>query len=146
MRGFLVIVALLIGGCAAAERQKAFDDAKLSYDRDVANCERQHPGPHKRPIVPRVQCFNEARLRFLANDASYADLDRALSARLLVAAEKYDAGRLTIAEYEAEKTGLIANYNSDIQRRRDSAAMVNAARAASMPVVCNKFGNTVTCY
>jgi hypothetical protein len=159
---WILAFALALSGCGLAkiaEREKALAEARQVHQRDLAECERRFPDRYKKPTMPRVQCFNEANLRFAAGGDPDIDLLRAMGARILVSAERYDAGRLTPAQYEAEKAGVFAEYNTQVQQRRNNAVVADAANRqawaaqaqaiqAAMPrtTTCNRFGNTVTCY
>jgi hypothetical protein len=112
--------------------------------------------------MPRIRCFNDAIMAYqLAHERSTGnpnlDLARAMTAQMLVVGERYDKGAITEAQFEADKANVHSEYVTKVARRQNEAAMVGAARtqavaaqqqaiAASMPVTCNHFGNTVTCY
>jgi hypothetical protein len=130
--------------------------------RRSAECEKLYPNRTQKPVMPRIRCFNDAIMAYqLAHERSTGnpnlDLARAMTAQMLVVGERYDKGAITEAQFEADKANVHSEYVTKVARRQNEAAMVGAARtqavaaqqqaiAASMPVTCNRFGNTVTCY
>jgi hypothetical protein len=159
----------LLAACGPSKLQLEAPAAQQTRDAATASCERSYPDKHRKPVTPRVKCFNEARLDYAqAHERSVGnpalDLEQLVSAQMLAIAERYDAGKLTVAQYEAEKAAAIANYSSAVLQRRQGAAMVRAAQDeaaaarqqaaaaaqqainSSMPTTCSRVGNTVTCY
>jgi hypothetical protein len=131
--------------------QAKLQEAQKTYETQVAACERMYPERHRKPTLPRVKCFNEANMKLAEQDRDI-DLVRVMTTQMLVLAERFDAGRLTEAQFEAEKAAVFADYRTRVLQREDSATIADASRqqaiAASMPrtTTCNRFGNTVTCY
>jgi len=139
--------------------------AKQVYDAEAAQCDRDHPGGAVKPSVLRINCHYKAHIKFLKGDRD-ADLLQALYTQSLVAAERYDSGKLTFAEFEAVKAKAIADYNTQRAQRQNSATVANAAayqaaaaesqaHAARQQAInttfprartCNTYGNTTTCY
>ena len=78
---------------------------------------------------------------------------------MLVAAERYDADRMTAGEYEAEKAGATADFKTSLLQRRNNTMMAIVARTqadaaqrqaitAAMPrfTACTAMGHMVTCH
>jgi hypothetical protein len=163
--GLLGAVLVLVGGCGLAKQiqiNKEAEAAKKAQAAQIAECERLFPDRLRKPVTPRVKCFNEANLSYhMAYARSvgnpYLDLVRLMTAQMLLIAEKYDAGGLTEAQFEVAKATAQSDYASKVADRKNASAMVGAAQtqadaaqrraiAASMPVTCNRYGNSVTCY
>lgn len=144
---------LVLCGCSA---DMLYADALASrqiWENDLAACEKAHPDEHKKPVKLRVLCFNRANEARAARDGN-ADLVRAMTTRMLVEAEKYDAGQLTPTAYDASRAAIFADFNTQMELRLNSQAVADAAQsqaraawAAAMPrtVHCTTFGNSVTC-
>lgn len=174
-----MMISLILPACGLAHQakiQKDADSAQAEADRAASECERLHPDKNRKPVTPRTQCFNDARLNYgLAMDRSIGnlnlDLFRLSNARMLVVAERFDSGKTTVAQFELEKAEAQANFNDQIAARHNSATIAAAAQqqaaAASQqataaseqsinsavtaatstkPVSCSRIGNTVTCY
>ena len=164
--GFLLFAALaLVGGCCLVKQvqiNQESEAATKAQAAQIAECERLYPDRLRKPVTPRVKCFNEANLSYhTAYDRSvgnpYLDLARLMTAQMLFVAEKYDAGGLSEAQFEVAKATVQSDYASKVAERGNASAMVGAAQiqadaaqrraiAASMPVTCNRYGNSVTCY
>ena len=66
-----LIVAALLSTCLAAcgiarqiELAKEGEQAAARRNAAYQECERLHPDKHKKPVVIRIRCFNEANLAF----------------------------------------------------------------------------------
>src|SRR5690606_24342722 len=102
-------------------------------------CEKQFPDAHKRPVSPRIACFNLANLRYQeAMDRSVGnpnlDLVRTLHAKLSLAGETYDAKKLTPAQYDLAKAQAISDFTDLIEQRKHGRAMANAAQTQAAAV------------
>lgn len=152
-----MLITGTLAGCGLAIEARLQEAQKL-YEAQVAQCERLYPDRHRKPTQPRVSCFNNANMKLAEHDPDI-DLTRAMTTQMLVLAERFDAGRSTPAQFEAEKAAVFADYRTRVMQRQNSTAMANAAAdqaaaarqqaiAATMPktTTCNRFGNTVTCY
>jgi len=140
-----------------AEMQKASEEAKQVMQAEIAECERLYPNKTQRPVTPRVRCLTDAGMRYAQAGVNFGnkniDLDRLMRAKLLVVAEEYDAGKMTEAQFDLQKAQVVAEHNSAVAQRQNSAAMVDAARLqaiaamdANSPKTCAGYGNTVTCF
>jgi hypothetical protein len=154
--------ALTLAGCDLAQQAKIREEAALptkTLDAQIAECKRRYPDRHRKPVTPRIKCFNEADLNYHA-DLLYTvvnpqlDLVRSFTAQRLVIGERYDNGRLSQAEFDAEMASAEVDYNSRVLQRQNEAEMIAAAQsqaaaaraAASSPTTCTRLGNSVTCY
>jgi hypothetical protein len=112
-------------------------------------------------LVKGEKVFEGHRAKNRSIGGPILDLAEVLAAQMIVIAERYDSGKLTVAEFESEKASAVANFNSQAIARENSAAMVNAAQSqalaaqqqarqqairAAVPTTCTSLGNTVTCY
>ena len=155
MRLGVILVAFALAGCGPSKLQLEAQAARDAYEAAIAACERSFPDRHRKPVTPRVKCFNEANLNLAARGDPNVDLVTAMTAQMLVLAERFDGGRFSEARFESEKAVVFANYRTQVLQRENSAAVADAAQAqawaaqqAATPrsVTCNRFGNTVTCY
>ena len=155
---FAVLLAPLLFGCGPSQRQLAADITR-DYEAALASCERSFPERYKKPVTPRMRCFVAANSARAVRENYHTDLMDAMNAQMLVAAERFDAGRLTETRFEAEKATIYANFEGKMQERDDRKAMVratqaqanaaaNAAMAASIPksVTCYTTGRITNCY
>lgn len=157
---FVIVLAACESPMNPGDRFSDFLETKRAYDQEIAACERSFPDQHKKPVTPRVRCFNQANMALAAGKRD-VDLVHAMTTQMLVEAEKYDAGKLTPAAYDASRAAVFADYRTKVLQRRNSAAMVEAAedqadaaraqaRAAMNPpsrtTTCSSIGSTITCY
>lgn len=105
---------------------------KLTIQRE--DCLRDHSA--LKPATPRVKCIaqiDEAYAR--ATDPANLDLTHLLNTRLIVAAERFDADEMTVAEFEAAKAKAKSDYHSEVNQRvaleRNTSAIEDAARTLS---------------
>lgn len=145
MRYALILVCGLLAGCAG---NKLIDEARSRQDAEIAECERKIP---PKPATPRYKCIASALNKFheSINDP-HADLARQTGARVVVAAERFDAGKITQAELDLERATAVSAYHSEINRRRNEALTANSAAAqadaANSPRTCVRSGNVVNCF
>ena len=161
----LIVALVAVSACGPSKLQHQALQAKTAYETESAECDRQHPDRTKKPTAPRINCHYIAHMKYLKGDPD-ADLLQAVYTQSLVAAERYDAGKLTFAELEAINAQSIANYNTQRTQRRNSATVANSAAYqaaaaqtqaaaarqqainAAMPrsTTCTRVGNSTTCY
>lgn len=161
----MLTIALMLSGCGlamqAAEQQR-FNEASGTLASEQAACERQYPDRLKKPVTPRVKCLMNAFRKFQSN-GPYADLAMVAAAKTELAAEHYDSGRISTAEYEVAIAQARAEAASAGAQRNNSSVAANAAASQAYaaqqqatistmqaltpprPVTCNRFGNSVTC-
>jgi hypothetical protein len=170
-RWLVLASALTLAGCGLAQQAKIQEEiavAKKTRDAQIAECKRRYPDHHRKPVTPRIKCFNEADLNYnAAYDQSVGnpqlDLVRSFTAQRLVIGERYDNGHLSQAQYDAEMASAEADSNSPILQRQNEADMIaaaqsqaaaayassaaasSAAAAASRPRTCTRIGYSVIC-
>lgn len=145
------IASVLLGGCAIVQNYqyaKQADAAQKKFDAALSHCKVEFPIA---PAVPRAKCIGDALANYAREIGSEeADLIDVKNARVLVAAEQLDAGRITPIQYNAIIAEASAEENTVAQQRRNNhavaAAAVQQAYAASQPTTCRRIGNSVTCY
>lgn len=137
MRRCLILLAVVLAGCGPSKLQL---EAQEGYETAIAACERSYPHRHRKPVVPRVKCFNEANLNLAARGDPNIDLVTAMTAQMLVLAERFDAGRFSEAEFESEKAVVFANFRSQLLQRQHNATVAHAAQQVASPrsVTCNR--------
>ena len=141
-------LACMLLGCLPA----AVSDAQKLRETEIEECHRLYPNP--RPVLPRMKCIGDALVKVARVAAQYGyknlDLDELLRAKMVLLAERYDAGKMTEAEFQAEKAQIASTHETQVLQRQNSQAMVVAAQqqaaAASGPVSCTRVGNTTTCF
>ncbi len=127
MRATLPVAALLLmfgSMCASAESPAA------RHEREIADCKRKlASGAFKRRMEFAV-CVNIANGRWWTSTRSpNFDLFESAAAQELVAAERFDAGRMTDAEYRAARAKIKADLMTTIDARAASAAIANTPRS-----------------
>lgn len=75
----------------------------------------------------------------------YMDLIELARAQMLVIAERRDRDQISDAEEGAALAELNTRITGELDRRVTSSATRAAAIHATMPVICNTFGNTTIC-
>jgi hypothetical protein len=157
MRWLTAFIVFTLAGCGLAQfaqMQQELDAAKLQLSRDWAECDRLYPNKARKPVTPRIKCQAAAKNKYYAawkqatgNEASDIIIHEKNMAQALLAAERFDKGEISVAEYNLEAETLT------LQRANDAAAVQAAqtqAAAASRPRLprttnCNTFGSTVNC-
>jgi hypothetical protein len=144
----------IIGLGACAIDNSKFIEAKNDRDADIATCKKTYPDKHTKPVTPRVRCFNEANTRFSSRGDPNFDLMNAMAAQMLVVAERYDAGHVSDAQYDADRANVFADYRTKVLRRKTDAKIANAAQdqadaawQATLPktTTCTQNLDTITC-
>jgi len=143
---------VLLSGCAT---DALYGNASLqTYESDLAACEKTYPDEYKKPVKPRALCFNRANETRGKRDGTF-DLVHAMTTRMLLEAEKFDASKLTPAEYDTSRAAIFADFMTKMELRANSKAVAdaaqsqaNAAWAANIPrpLHCTTFGRSTTCY
>jgi hypothetical protein len=164
-RTLLLSVLLVLAGCGLSHHGHHPGDAAIDNQEPaiakqntdaIDQCEKLYPGSHRKPVSPRVKCFNEATLAYYAG---FAEIQRSGSARaftnkMTAIAKKYDAGQISESEFDAEKEEAITDFTNQITQRSDSAANVNATQvqaskqATLLPkqMTCVPTSSGVNCY
>lgn len=171
----VVLCGGLLMGCGLAHQAQLNKDREEADARRAAgeaDCIKRYPDKHRKPVSPRVKCINDVMLAYftaIQRTVGAVDLDlvNAHHAQRLVAAERYDTGKTSAVQFEAEVAKLVAEFRTEAASRRNSAAMASAAQqqaaAASQqavlaqqkaisdafqvpkPVTCTTIGNSMTC-
>jgi len=156
----MIATALLLGGCGPSHQELLRAEVQKVHDTDMVRCTEQHPDRFRKPATLRVKCVNDANIK-LATDGRDPNIDlvQTLAAHMLAVAERYDDGKLTKAQFDAERTAAFSDFRTRMLQRENSATIADAATrtaaaaqqqaiTSSIPrtVTCNRFGNTVTCY
>ncbi len=163
------LIVFTLAGCGLARQaqiKQASDAAKLQGDRDLAGCDRLYPDKYRKPVTPRVKCrtaaYDKVDAAINRSGANVQlDIGKKHTAQMLVAAERFDKGELSKAEYDlALANNNVASKSQLLQRENGAAAVAaqqQAAAAASQAAIqsatqprtrhtnCNTFGSTVNC-
>ena len=153
----LVLCGLLIfTGCGlsrSAQKETGIENKEPAITRQnneaIDQCQKLYPGPHRKPVLPRIKCFNDATLAYYTAFAGnpWSALVRVFTARMVAIAEKYDVGQISEAQFDFEKEQAITNFTSQVMQR--PAAKVDAApaetAAASKPAVATVLPKQMTC-
>lgn len=165
----------ILAGCGLAHEAALRDQSKVLEQRlksEIAECERLHPDPYRKPVTERVRCKNAAVLRLYEaaqklDGSGQVDLVQLANARRLVAAERFDRGLTTKAQYDTEIAEIDVAHRTEFLARENNATMSAAAQqqaaAASQQasiarqkaisdafkpprsVSCTTYGNITTC-
>lgn len=146
-----IFALLFLTGCGLARQQEAQDRLSQTAAEAVASsarCDESFPKRQQKTAVARSHCLAEATapLRPLF---PYPDIyDQEISGRNLLS-ERWQAGKITEAEYEAQFYQMHSQATAERERRKLATRSVNAqemaATAAASPVICNKVGTTTIC-
>jgi hypothetical protein len=149
----IVALCVALAGCALArqrERQELIAATTAQVKADVETCNQTYP-KNQKTAVARAQCIGAATapIRPLTN---YPDLYDQETANRNVLAERWQTGKITQLEYEAQFTEMHSQIVGEEQRRNLANRSVNAQETAataamlsSGPTVCNRVGNTTIC-
>lgn len=130
--GFAGAAALLVGGCGIAHQAKMqalSDAAEKAHATAIAACDAQYPIRKRGSEVALRQCKGAANIKYaLAQPGTpNADLVRLANARSAEAAERYDSGKLTDAQYELELAAISSELVSGMDSRSNAKTMAEAA-------------------
>ncbi len=172
-KSVIVICSILMSGCGLAQQARFRNDeadATTQQSIALAECNRLFPDKNQKPVKARIECLNNADLNYqyaMARSIGRSEIDivSVMAAKRLVAAERYDNGLTTSAQYSAEVAEIGSAATSQILARKNNAmvaqAAVNQANAAeqqaaaarqqaitaSIPrqITCNTYGTMTTC-
>lgn len=131
MRILLYAAPLALAGCGLTMQAKQQQTVEI-YRSAAEECDRIYPNQTKKPVTLRVICMNRALDRIAATAPRDIDIIRLLQAERLVAAERYDKGLTTEAEYVATIARLDSNTTTAAGvRDRDQQQTIAAQTAAS---------------
>lgn len=155
-KSLIVLISIVCVGCGVSQREELAERTKAlkaEYDIAIGTCVDAHKKSDPRAAVARAQCLNEASDKFMRPVTPNPDLLDLLNATRLAIAEKYAKGQISEAEAEQQfylaKSQVVTESqkrmlaNRSVKAQEISAA---AAIAATGPVTCNRFGNTVNCF
>jgi hypothetical protein len=151
MRILAVFVGLLVlSGCGIARQQEAQDRLnKASADTHAATeaCDQSFP-KQQNLAVKRARCIADATAP-MRQVIAYPDLYDQETANRNLLAERWQAGKITQAEYEAQFFQMHSQIMAEFQRRnlanRAIGAQELAASAAASPVICTHVGTSTIC-
>lgn len=133
----LAAVCLTLAGCGLArqaERQEQMNAAKASMAQGFEDCKAQFPEGSKN-YIEKNKC-NATAAAVIRPFTPYPDLFDNYWAKRAVLAERLQAGKLTLAEANAEATQTQSDVAAEEQRRnlanRSVGAQESAAAAAWM--------------
>jgi hypothetical protein len=150
---------LLLAGCGLSPVDTLNGTIQSAQDM----CRTLYPDPYKKPVATRIRCLNNAVLdhatameRATGNPLVVSQAKLA-AAKLMVAAERFDNGVTTQAQFDEEKASANSEFNTAVVNYDNSQAAIVATKQAatytpppaipqSRSVVCNGYGSTVTCY
>jgi hypothetical protein len=149
-----VCLFLLLSGCGMARQKEAQDrlNEALAQVRSATDaCNLSFPRQQQSTAVARSQCIGQATLP-LRPFVPFPDLFDQEAANRNLLAERWQGGKITIAEFDAQGAQMHSQIVAEEQRRqlagRSVSAQETAAAAAvnaSGPTVCTRSGNTTFC-
>ena len=143
---------LILCGCSLTRQEQEQDaEADLAVETDanaaVEQCNATYKEGDRAFILERAKCLNDAmgKLRSLKRFPDLLDVD---AANRLAIAVKEQKGRITHIDAMQQFATMHSKVIAEEQRRVSANASVSqwALSAASMPVACTRYGDTVTCY
>lgn len=174
LRFGMLVLATATAGCGLnqqAQMQAIGNAADEVRAKEIASCGAQYPAGVKGSAAANIRCTNAANLKFNQAIPGNGNLDliEVANTQAVVAAEKFDAGKISKAEMEAEMAliasrtkqaftdrGMQASNANAAQQQaaaaRQQAAMNSIAAGAAIMTPppptntsCSTFGNTVNC-
>jgi hypothetical protein len=149
----LVALALTLCGCGLARQQELqAQRAALNQQAQAAiqECDTKFPKGATPTAIARAQCLNDATEITRPVWGGSADLVNVFMTSRLAAAERFQKGQITFAQYSEEVATKWSQLVSEEQRRnlanRSVAAQETAAQNIGGPTSCTRIGNTVNCY
>jgi hypothetical protein len=140
-----ISVVLLAAGASNASAQ----DSRTLHSNDITSCKSRLASGELRSRVAFAQCVNRVNKKWwIADRAAHFDVLEYAASRELVAAQQFDAGKLTEIEYQSYRAKIKTDLRSEIARR-DAAAtppVVHVTPQYRAPVNCYPAGRTVTCF
>lgn len=143
MKNFVTVLGLALGlaGCVSARDTQI--DTAVQQGRDA--CVAAYRSKQVKTYSGYMQCLNtaEAPLQERAQRGGVGDLLNVKFAGRVAIAERVDRGEITPAQGDLEIAQLNSGLMSQGQSRLNNNRLVDAATS---PVTCNRFGNSVTCF
>lgn len=148
---------LVLSACAPnadmMAQQHAVDVQRV-LKAELEACNWRYPSPDAKPAVPRVTCIGEAEVRFFeALKHRDVDVARVLAAKRVAAAQRYDSGQITLADYALAVEEARSSATSQSMARQNSAVIAgaadrqaNAAAALAAPRYCQRWHTLITCF
>lgn len=148
-----ICMLIVLSGCGLARQKEAQDranSAAAELRAGMDSCNNQFP-KQQNTAVARAHCIAEATAPWRPL-VPFPDLfDQDVANRNLLA-ERWQTGKITQAEYEAQFYQMHSQIVAEEQRRSLAGRSVNAQETAaaaavlsSGPVVCNRVGSTTIC-
>ncbi len=160
------LIVFTLAGCGLSGQaqlqeaaREAVEAANLQMDRDLAECQRLYPDRYRKPVTPRMKCVGAARDKNLAvrdrlvGNATL-DIFAKQKAQVLLAAQRFDKGEISEAEYKLEAENQRFHRKAVAAKvdaaRQEAAASTSAAIQAATPprtrrTNCNTYWGTVNC-
>lgn len=151
MRQVAIIGLLMLAGCGLVRQKEAqdrFNSAMAEVRAGVETCNQAHP-KQQQTAVARARCIGDATAP-IRSLVPFPDLLDQETANRNLLAERWQAGKITQAEFEAQFTQMHSQVVAEEQRRQLAGRSVNAqeaaAAAALSPTICNRVGSSTICY
>jgi len=137
----IVGLGLLLAGCVSGRDAEV--DAAVQQSRDA--CVTTYRSKQLKTYSGYMQCLNtaEAPLQERAQRGGVGDLLNVKFAGRVAIAERVDRGEITPAQADFEVARMNSGLMSQGQNRLNANRLVDAATS---PVTCNRYGNSVTCF
>ncbi len=162
MRWLTVLIVLMLAGCASGQQaaiREAAEAASLQWARDWAECDRLYPDKYRKPVTPRIKCQAAAVDKYSAawkqaTGSAPLDIHAKHNAQALLAAQRFDKGEISEAEYKLEAENQRFHRKAVAAKvdaaRQEAAASTSAAIQAATPprtrrTNCNTYWGTVNC-
>ena len=147
-----LVVTIALTGCGLAQRaetKKQAEAANAEMRTAAETCDQKFPRGQQHTAVSRARCVGDA-IKIIRSYTDYPDLlDQQIATRNLLA-ERWQSGKITQAQFDAESAQLQSSLVAEDERRKLAVRAVTAQEdvvsAARAPVSCTRFGNTVNCF
>jgi dTDP-4-amino-4,6-dideoxygalactose transaminase len=125
----------------------AVRDAAAAAAAIRSDCDRQYESGLLPTATAAEKCANpKIDSIFIAAGSRDLDVIEAYLAKREAIAARLDHKLISAEDAKAEMAVARVEQNSEMERRSNGRAAANAALRSTMPVTCNTFGTTTTCY
>lgn len=129
----LGLLTVSISGCGGSQTlrddpiARARADASAAMMSGLAACKQKFPQRKKGEATAQMRCESEAKQDY-ASQVGHGDLIKVASTRSIEAAERYDAGKISDAQFDVELASIEADLNTGSKTRMAQETLVGAAQ------------------
>lgn len=124
-----VLTSAVFAACAGPQFdsvQEAQMDAAMARTSEIHACQAAYPKRERGRAADGVRCMNAVNVKY-PPPVQIADIERVAAFKTLDAAERYDSGKLSDTQFDAEIAAIKAEFQFALQGRQAQAMAVSAA-------------------